>query len=167
MCVCGLCCSCRCWNRCGGCWLWATVSQSPWSSSHTINTWSHQWQSNLFPLCCRKGASEAVCRRPSSSETCGMGKHLKWQDVFLCKHHHHPWLVIKHFESSLFQVTDKNYVQILNSWHGLNKPHVFLFDQVPGVPLLYKVGTLHFITWNRMYARYLWQKVNIDLCLLS
>lgn len=40
----------------------------------------------------------------------------------------------------LLQITDKNYQQLLNSWHELNKPHVFLFDQVPGVPLLYKVG---------------------------
>lgn len=43
----------------------------------------------------------------------------------------------------LFQITDKNYQQLLNSWHELNKPHVFLFDQVPGVPLLYKVGNIH------------------------
>lgn len=41
----------------------------------------------------------------------------------------------------LFQVTDKNNVQFLNSWHELNKPHVLLFDQVPVVPLLYKVGS--------------------------
>lgn len=40
------------------------------------------------------------------------------------------------------QITDANYQQLLNSWHELNKPHVFLFDQVPGVPLLYKVGNL-------------------------
>lgn len=38
------------------------------------------------------------------------------------------------------QITDKNYQQLLNSWHELNKPHVFLFDQVPGVPLLYKLA---------------------------
>ncbi|TNM86500.1 hypothetical protein fugu_006730 [Takifugu bimaculatus] len=37
------------------------------------------------------------------------------------------------------QITDANYQQLLNSWHELNKPHVFLFDQVPGVPLLYKL----------------------------
>uniref|UniRef100_A0A4W6G974 DnaJ homolog subfamily C member 16 n=1 Tax=Lates calcarifer TaxID=8187 RepID=A0A4W6G974_LATCA len=36
-------------------------------------------------------------------------------------------------------VTDKNDVQFLNSWHELNKPHVLLFDQVPVVPLLYKL----------------------------
>lgn len=36
-------------------------------------------------------------------------------------------------------VTDKNDLQFLNSWHELNKPHVLLFDQVPAVPLLYKL----------------------------
>ncbi|KAK1899121.1 DnaJ like subfamily C member 16 [Dissostichus eleginoides] len=36
-------------------------------------------------------------------------------------------------------VTDKNYLQFLSSWHELNKPHVLLFDQVPVVPLLYKL----------------------------
>lgn len=40
----------------------------------------------------------------------------------------------------MFQVTDRNDLQFLNSWHELNKPHVLLFDQVPVVPLLYKVG---------------------------
>uniref|UniRef100_H3C2K7 DnaJ homolog subfamily C member 16 n=1 Tax=Tetraodon nigroviridis TaxID=99883 RepID=H3C2K7_TETNG len=38
------------------------------------------------------------------------------------------------------QITDKNYQQLLNSWHELNKPHVFLFDQAPAVPLLYKLA---------------------------
>lgn len=42
---------------------------------------------------------------------------------------------------SVFQVSDKNDLQFLNSWHELNKPHVLLFDQVPVVPLLYKVST--------------------------
>ncbi|XP_034446421.1 dnaJ homolog subfamily C member 16 [Hippoglossus hippoglossus] len=37
------------------------------------------------------------------------------------------------------RVTDKNDLQFLNSWHQLNKPHVLLFDQVPAVPLLYKL----------------------------
>uniref|UniRef100_A0A671TZE4 DnaJ homolog subfamily C member 16 n=1 Tax=Sparus aurata TaxID=8175 RepID=A0A671TZE4_SPAAU len=37
------------------------------------------------------------------------------------------------------RVTDKNDLQFLNSWHELNKPHVLLFDQVPVVPLLYKL----------------------------
>ncbi|XP_056278571.1 dnaJ homolog subfamily C member 16-like isoform X1 [Pseudoliparis swirei] len=36
-------------------------------------------------------------------------------------------------------VTDKNNLQFLSSWHKLNKPHVLLFDQVPVVPLLYKL----------------------------
>lgn len=47
---------------------------------------------------------------------------------------------MKLWPSFLLQITDKNHQQLLNSWHELNKPHVFLFDQVPGVPLLYKVG---------------------------
>ncbi|XP_013857241.1 dnaJ homolog subfamily C member 16 [Austrofundulus limnaeus] len=38
------------------------------------------------------------------------------------------------------RVTDKNEQQFLNSWHELNKPHVLLFDQVPSVPLLYKLA---------------------------
>uniref|UniRef100_A0A3Q2ZKV1 DnaJ homolog subfamily C member 16 n=1 Tax=Kryptolebias marmoratus TaxID=37003 RepID=A0A3Q2ZKV1_KRYMA len=37
-------------------------------------------------------------------------------------------------------ITDKNDQQFLNSWHDLNKPHVLLFDQVPSVPLLYKLA---------------------------
>ncbi|XP_041859978.1 dnaJ homolog subfamily C member 16-like isoform X2 [Melanotaenia boesemani] len=37
------------------------------------------------------------------------------------------------------QINDKNDQQFLNSWHELNKPHVLLFDQVPVVPLLYKL----------------------------
>nr|XP_055044486.1 dnaJ homolog subfamily C member 16 isoform X2 [Misgurnus anguillicaudatus] len=37
------------------------------------------------------------------------------------------------------KVTDKNNQEFLNSWHELNKPHVLLFDQVPSVPLLYKL----------------------------
>ncbi|XP_049610862.1 dnaJ homolog subfamily C member 16 isoform X1 [Syngnathus scovelli] len=36
-------------------------------------------------------------------------------------------------------VSDKNEKRFLNSWHELNKPHVLLFDQVPAVPLLYKL----------------------------
>lgn len=42
---------------------------------------------------------------------------------------------------SVFQVSDKNDLQFLKSWHELNKPHVLLFDQVPVVPLLYKVSS--------------------------
>ncbi|XP_061592673.1 dnaJ homolog subfamily C member 16-like [Cololabis saira] len=37
------------------------------------------------------------------------------------------------------QVNDKNDQQFLNSWYELNKPHVLLFDQVPVVPLVYKL----------------------------
>uniref|UniRef100_A0A7N6F6K3 DnaJ homolog subfamily C member 16 n=1 Tax=Anabas testudineus TaxID=64144 RepID=A0A7N6F6K3_ANATE len=37
------------------------------------------------------------------------------------------------------RITDKNDLQFLNSWHEINKPHVLLFDQVPAVPLLYKL----------------------------
>ncbi|XP_051737115.1 dnaJ homolog subfamily C member 16 isoform X1 [Ctenopharyngodon idella] len=37
------------------------------------------------------------------------------------------------------KVTDKNSQEFLKSWHELNKPHVLLFDQVPSVPLLYKL----------------------------
>ncbi|KAM6977994.1 dnaJ homolog subfamily C member 16 [Aplochiton taeniatus] len=37
------------------------------------------------------------------------------------------------------KVTDRNDMQFLSSWHELNKPHVLLFDQVPVVPLLYKL----------------------------
>uniref|UniRef100_A0A6Q2ZAX3 J domain-containing protein n=1 Tax=Esox lucius TaxID=8010 RepID=A0A6Q2ZAX3_ESOLU len=37
------------------------------------------------------------------------------------------------------KVTDRNNFQFLNSWHEQNKPHVLLFDQVPVVPLLYKL----------------------------
>ncbi|KAA0706665.1 DnaJ -like protein subfamily C member 16 [Triplophysa tibetana] len=37
------------------------------------------------------------------------------------------------------KVTDKNNQEFLNSWHELNKPHVLLFDQVPSVPLLFKL----------------------------
>ena len=67
---------CRCWDRCGGCRLREEVSQSPRSPSHPVDTWSHQRQSDVFPLRRGKGAPEAVCRRPSSSETCGAGKYL-------------------------------------------------------------------------------------------
>ncbi|KAK0132870.1 DnaJ subfamily C member 16 [Merluccius polli] len=37
------------------------------------------------------------------------------------------------------KVTDKNELEFLNSWHEINKPHVLLFDQVPAVPLLFKL----------------------------
>ncbi|KAJ8260294.1 hypothetical protein GJAV_G00179320 [Gymnothorax javanicus] len=38
------------------------------------------------------------------------------------------------------KVTDRNYLDFLNGWHEENKPHVLLFDQVPAVPLLYKLA---------------------------
>lgn len=37
------------------------------------------------------------------------------------------------------KVTDKNYVRFLSGWQQENKPHVLLFDQVPAVPLPYKL----------------------------
>ncbi|KAG7472090.1 hypothetical protein MATL_G00104830 [Megalops atlanticus] len=37
------------------------------------------------------------------------------------------------------KVTDRNDLEFLNSWHEQNKPHVLLFDQVPTVPLLFKL----------------------------
>lgn len=37
------------------------------------------------------------------------------------------------------RVNDKTVLQFLKGWHELNKPHVLLFDQVPVVPLLYKL----------------------------
>lgn len=55
---------------------------------------------------------------------------------------------------SLCQVTDKNDLQFLNSWHELNKPHVLLFDQVPVVPLLYKVGSLLVLIICEKYLRF-------------
>lgn len=50
----------------------------------------------------------------------------------------------EHCIFSALQITDKSEQQFLNSWHELNKPHVLLFDQVPAVPLLFKVGPGHF-----------------------
>ncbi|XP_055079270.1 dnaJ homolog subfamily C member 16-like [Periophthalmus magnuspinnatus] len=38
------------------------------------------------------------------------------------------------------RVNDQNYLEFLGSWHELNKPHVLLFDQVPTVPLLFKLS---------------------------
>uniref|UniRef100_A0A8C9ZFK8 DnaJ homolog subfamily C member 16 n=1 Tax=Sander lucioperca TaxID=283035 RepID=A0A8C9ZFK8_SANLU len=37
------------------------------------------------------------------------------------------------------KITDNNYLAFLDSWHVENKPSVLLFDQVPIVPLLFKV----------------------------
>lgn len=40
----------------------------------------------------------------------------------------------------LLQITDDNYVEFLAGWQSENKPSVLLFDQVPHVPLTYKVS---------------------------
>ncbi|XP_004603414.2 dnaJ homolog subfamily C member 16 [Sorex araneus] len=37
------------------------------------------------------------------------------------------------------KVTNKNYIRFLSGWQQENKPHVLLFDQMPVVPLLYKL----------------------------
>lgn len=151
MCVFLVSCLCRCWSRCGGCRLWETVSQSPRCSPHSIDTRSHQWQSDIFPLCCCEGAPEAICRRSASSETCGAGKCLqvlqKWKNKQTKKRHCIVTTFIKKDLFSKLQVTDKNDLQFLNSWHELNKPHVLLFDQVPAVPLLYKVSVCSFLCY--------------------
>ncbi|XP_064160178.1 dnaJ homolog subfamily C member 16-like [Anguilla rostrata] len=47
------------------------------------------------------------------------------------------------------KVTDRNYLDFLNSWHEENKPHVLLFDQVPTVPLLYKLAAFAFKDYVR------------------
>ncbi|KAJ8360623.1 hypothetical protein SKAU_G00171480 [Synaphobranchus kaupii] len=47
------------------------------------------------------------------------------------------------------QVTDRNYLDFLNSWHEENKPHVLLFDQVPVVPLLYKLAAFAYKDYVR------------------
>ncbi|XP_057553050.1 dnaJ homolog subfamily C member 16 isoform X3 [Hippopotamus amphibius kiboko] len=38
------------------------------------------------------------------------------------------------------KVTNKNYVRFLSGWQQENKPHVLLFDQMPVIPLLYKLA---------------------------
>ncbi|KAJ0037162.1 hypothetical protein NL108_018000, partial [Boleophthalmus pectinirostris] len=38
------------------------------------------------------------------------------------------------------RVNDQKHLEFLGSWHELNKPHVLLFDQVPTVPLLFKLS---------------------------
>uniref|UniRef100_A0A8C7C2D0 DnaJ homolog subfamily C member 16 n=1 Tax=Oncorhynchus kisutch TaxID=8019 RepID=A0A8C7C2D0_ONCKI len=47
------------------------------------------------------------------------------------------------------KVTDKNYVSFLGSWHVENNPSVLLFDQVPAVPLLYKLTAFAFKDYVR------------------
>ncbi|XP_069466558.1 dnaJ homolog subfamily C member 16 [Ambystoma mexicanum] len=52
---------------------------------------------------------------------------------------------LRHFVESLLpsnlieKITDRNYVRFLSNWQQENKPHVLLFDQMPPVPLLYKL----------------------------
>ncbi|XP_078499120.1 dnaJ homolog subfamily C member 16 [Lissotriton helveticus] len=52
---------------------------------------------------------------------------------------------LRHFVEGLLpsnlieKITDKNYVRFLSNWRQENKPHVLLFDQMPPVPLLYKL----------------------------
>uniref|UniRef100_A0A8C4EXF5 DnaJ homolog subfamily C member 16 n=1 Tax=Dicentrarchus labrax TaxID=13489 RepID=A0A8C4EXF5_DICLA len=48
------------------------------------------------------------------------------------------------------KITDDNYLGFLDSWHAENKPSVLLFDQVPVVPLLYKLTAFAF----RDYVRF-------------
>ncbi|KAM4643887.1 dnaJ homolog subfamily C member 16 [Discoglossus pictus] len=52
---------------------------------------------------------------------------------------------LRHFVESLLpgnlvdKITDKNYIRFLSNWQQENKPHVLLFDQMPPVPLIYKL----------------------------
>lgn len=48
------------------------------------------------------------------------------------------------------KVTDDNYIGFLDNWHAENKPSVVLFDQVPVIPLLYKLTAFSF----RDYVRF-------------
>eukprot|EP00064_Thunnus_orientalis_P017257 superscaffoldBa00003620_g17337 len=48
------------------------------------------------------------------------------------------------------KITDNNYLAFLDNWHVENKPSVLLFDQVPVVPLLYKLTAFAF----RDYVRF-------------
>ncbi|XP_071385000.1 dnaJ homolog subfamily C member 16 [Centroberyx affinis] len=48
------------------------------------------------------------------------------------------------------KITDNNYLPFLSGWHVENKPSVLLFDQVPVVPLLYKLTAFAF----RDYVRF-------------
>ncbi|KAM9298811.1 dnaJ homolog subfamily C member 16 [Gastrophryne carolinensis] len=53
---------------------------------------------------------------------------------------------LRHFVESLLpanlvdKITDKNYVRFLSGWKQENKPHVLLCDQMPPVPLIYKLA---------------------------
>ncbi|XP_053171440.1 dnaJ homolog subfamily C member 16 [Scomber japonicus] len=48
------------------------------------------------------------------------------------------------------KITDNNYLPFLDNWPAENKPSVFLFDQVPIVPLLYKLTAFAY----RDYVRF-------------
>ncbi|KAM7401871.1 hypothetical protein PAMP_017148 [Pampus punctatissimus] len=48
------------------------------------------------------------------------------------------------------KITDNNYLTFLDNWHVENKPSILLFDQVPIVPLLYKLTAFTF----RDYVRF-------------
>uniref|UniRef100_A0A667X8V9 DnaJ homolog subfamily C member 16 n=1 Tax=Myripristis murdjan TaxID=586833 RepID=A0A667X8V9_9TELE len=47
------------------------------------------------------------------------------------------------------KITDNNYLPFLSNWHVENKPSVLLFDQVPVVPLLYKLTAFAFKDYVR------------------
>ncbi|KAF1391426.1 hypothetical protein PFLUV_G00041990 [Perca fluviatilis] len=47
------------------------------------------------------------------------------------------------------KITDNNYLAFLDSWHVENKPSVLLFDQVPIVPLLFKLTAFAFKDYVR------------------
>uniref|UniRef100_A0A8C2WMP1 DnaJ homolog subfamily C member 16 n=1 Tax=Cyclopterus lumpus TaxID=8103 RepID=A0A8C2WMP1_CYCLU len=48
------------------------------------------------------------------------------------------------------RITDNNYLAFLESWRVENKPSVLLFDQVPVVPLLYKLTAFAFRDYVRL-----------------
>lgn len=58
----------------------------------------------------------------------------------------------------LLQITDDNYVDFLAGWQLENKPSVLMFDQVPHVPLIYKVGHLSTLTAQ---VRCNWLETNV------
>lgn len=52
-------------------------------------------------------------------------------------------IIFLSFISLFLQITDDNYVEFLAGWQAVNKPSVLLFDQMPHVPLIYKVSNIH------------------------
>ncbi|XP_028921232.1 dnaJ homolog subfamily C member 16 isoform X3 [Ornithorhynchus anatinus] len=53
------------------------------------------------------------------------------------------------------KVTDQNYVHFLSGWQQKNKPHVLLFDQMPLVPLIYKLTAFaykDYLSFGYVYA---------------